>query len=405
MLHGHHLVSLLACCMASLFSPPAPAPVVAGVSPNNVPAAGGAAVSISGSGFTASSTVDFGSVPARAVQVLSSTSIVAVSPPGSGAVDVRVRDSLGASALTPYDKVAYDPPPSGPWLGLNGNSVAYLGPVGLFARKRVLFDRVEYTAGQLPGRRDSLRLAVDAGMVPDIVIEYRGYTGDNWGTPDRHFPRGPGIAGYVQGFLRTATAIRRMYPHARLLFEPINEPYGYATARQYAAVIARLLPAAAQAGLPLGQIYVAAYGKDWVPSMYTAQPSLRTLVQGWYFHPYGPPSGTADADAAGIQSVPDIQAQMTSGQSNIIISEVGWCALKVKHGAGCGGPYVDTGREAAQNLRQALQNALPMRQAGWLRALLVFSRNDGGWAMQLPGGALTEQGKALLGFAEAHPER
>jgi hypothetical protein len=399
-----HLLCLLVCGAASLFSAPVPVPVVAGVSPNNVPAAGGGAVSISGSGFAEGSSVYFGSVRARAVHVLSPMSIVAVSPAGAGAADVRVEAESGISASTPYDRVAYDPSPSGPWLGLNGNSVTYLGPVKLFARRRVLFDRIELTAGQLQGSRAPLRRSIGAGMIPDVAIEYGGYTGDRWGTPDPRFPHGRGIARYVDGFLQTALSIRRAYPHARVLFEPINEPYGYATAAQYAAVIAALLPAAARAGLPLPQIYVAAWGKDWVPSMYEAQPSLRTLIEGWYFHPYGPPSGAANGDSAGIQSVPAVQAQMTSGQSNIIISEIGWCALDVRQGEGCSTPYVDTGRQAAADLSQALQNALPMRSAGWLRALLVFSRNYGGWAMQLPGGGLTEEGKTLLRFAAEHAE-
>ena len=43
-----------------------------------------------------------------------------------------------------------------------------------------------------------------------------------------------------------------------------------------------------------------------------------------------------------------------------------------------------------------------MHRAGWLRALLVYSRNDGGWAMQLRGGALTAQGRALESFADAN---
>ncbi len=50
-----------------------------------------------------------------------------------------------------------------------------------------------------------------------------------------------------------------------------------------------------------------------------------------------------------------------------------------------------------------LGNALTYRRAGWLRALIVYSRNAGGWAMQqLPGPTLTAQGRALLSFADAH---
>ncbi|HUB36001.1 MAG TPA: hypothetical protein VL972_04195, partial [Solirubrobacteraceae bacterium] len=42
----------------------------------------------------------------------------------------------------------------------------------------------------------------------------------------------------------------------------------------------------------------------------------------------------------------------------------------------------------------------PYHLAGWLRALIVYSRNDGGYAMQLSSGKLTAQGKALEAFAE-----
>lgn len=298
------------------------------------------------------------------------------------------------------------PPPDGPWLGLNGNSSPGAGPIGRFVRDHVVFDRQELRAGTLPRRDGRLARAIAHGMIVDLVIEYAGYTGTNWGRPDPRFPRGAaGIGSYVSGFLRTALTTLRMFPGRRILFEAINEPYGYASAAEYAAVVARLLPAAAHRGLPLEDIYIAAYGHHWVREMYSAQPSLRTLIGGWYFHPYGPASGTAEEDSAGIDSVPVVRREMTSGQSNIIISEIGWCALTVDHGEECTGPNAPSGAAAAKRLATALANALPMRRAGWLRALLVYSRTDGGWAMQLPNGRLTEQGKALVRFAREHPER
>ena len=400
----HSAAALLACCAASSFVSPISAPVVSRISPNNVSAQGGGTVKISGEGFTSGSTVSFGSAPATTVRVVSPDSILASAPPGSGAVDVRVSSPEGVSAATPYDRLAYDPPPQGDWLGLNGDSLNFLGPITRFSRARITFDREEIMAGQPPNVDEALHRAIDHGMTPDVVIEYDGYTGEHWGTPDKRFPRGAGIARYVEGFLSTASAIRRLYPHRRILFEPINEPYGYASAAQYAAVVAALLPAAQRAGLPLEDIYVAARGSEWVPHMYAAQPSLQTAVQGWNFHPYGPPSGVRDEYTEGVQSVPYVQAQMTSGQSNIIISEIGWCALDVNHGSTCGGPYLKSGQLAAQALTTALQNALAMRRAGWLRALIVYSRSYGGWAMQLSNGVLTEQGRALLRFAQQHPE-
>lgn len=385
-------------------SPPPSIARIARIAPNNGPVSGGSVVRIAGAGFAPGAIVRFGSAAASRVSVRSPTSIAAVSPAGVGTVDITVAAKQSVSPRTPYDRFAYDPPPRGPWLGLNGNSANYLGPVGQFVPDNVVYDRDEYTAGQLPSDRDSLHRAIARRMVPDVVIEYAGYTGRGFGRLDPRFPRGEAVAQYVRGFLRTATAILHKYPGRRISFEPINEPYGYATPAQYAAVIAQLLPAAQRAGIPPDSVYVAAYGKGWVPAMYAAAPSLRTLIGGWYFHPYGPPSGVANEYSSGIQSLPHVQAEMTSGQSNIIVSEMGWCAMDVNGGEACAEPRTASAQQAARSLIEGLDNALPMRRAGWLRALLVFSRNDGGWAMELPRSVLTEQGKALIRFARAHPD-
>ncbi len=62
--------------------------------------------------------------------------------------------------------------------------------------------------------------------------------------------------------------------------------------KEYANAIAEVLSQASTAGIPLSDIYVGAIGKKWVSGMYEAQPKLETEIQGWYLHPYGPPSGT-----------------------------------------------------------------------------------------------------------------
>ena len=394
-------------------------PVVTAISPNNGPKVGGTAVIISGSGFTAGSTVRVGDAAAAGVTVNSSTSITATTPAdegtaGKGTVDVTVADGNGTSTAVPTDQFAYDASPSEPWLGLNGNSQTYLGPVALFAEQGVAYDRIGWTAGETPrqGGRASepakaLARDMTDGMIPVSPIEYRGYEGEPRSDP--RFPTeahgSSTLEEYVRGFVKTASSMLAAYPGRRILFEPINEPW-YATTPQfagapYADIIARLLPAARAAGIPLSSIYVAADGRHWISEMYAARPSLEREIQGWYFHPYGPASGSSDENSEGIQSLPAVQAEMTSGQNNIIISEVGFCALDVNHAKNCGGPYFAHGSEAAEHLTEALGNAVPYHEAGWLRALLVYSRNDGGWAMQLTGGALTPSGEALEAFAYA----
>jgi hypothetical protein len=84
---------------------------------------------------------------------------------------------------------------------------------------------------------------------------------------------------------------------------------------------------------------------------------------------------------------------------------MGFCAPDVNDaGDKCSGAPAETGgaSEAAALLESELTAALPFHQAGWLRALIVYSRNDGGWAMQLKGGALTAQGVVFESFAEAN---
>ena len=244
---------------------------------------------------------------------------------------------------------------------------------------------------------------VEDGMTPDITIEYKGYPGCEWG--HECLPTGSAITTYVTGFVKSAEAALKEYPGQQIIFEPINESYGYGTAAQYANIVSKLLPEAEKAGIPLSDIYVAAYGKRWVPKMYEAQSKLETEVQGWYFHPYGPAKGTAEENSEGIQSLPNVQAEMTSGQNNIIVSEVGYWTPDVNGGESKGGPssaWAENSNQAASWLTEMLDNALPYHEAGWLRSLITYSRNDGGWAMQVSGGALTKQGEALDTFADSY---
>ncbi len=410
---------------AALAAPAAPA--VTSIAPNNGPAGGGSPVTIEGSGFTPGSTVSFGALAATSVNVESANRITASSPAGAETVNVTVTNADGTSPAVPAGQFAYDPLPRGPWLGLDGNSFgSWTGAIGDFTFHHIVYDRggdpgIGWEAGELleiGGRPTeggvALARSIAAGMIPDINIEYDGYSGDGVSDPD--FPSSYAqVSFYVEGFIASARAIYERYPSA--IFEPINEPWFYTTPKfngaEYANVIARLLPAARAAGIPLQKIYVAAYGADrsssgglaggWVPAMYKARPQLQTEIEGWYFHPYGPPKGSELEHSAGIQSVPEVQRLMTSGQNNIIVSEVGYCAPDVSEKSDCSGPAaVESSAQGASFLTEMLDNALPYREAGWLRALIVYSRDDDGWSMERPGGHLTEEGEALDEFADLH---
>lgn len=78
-----------------------PAPAISGISPATGPLNGGTAVTISGTNFLSGDTVKFGGTSATNVNVVSGTSITAVTPAHtSGKVDVVVTHSGGSSSGT-----------------------------------------------------------------------------------------------------------------------------------------------------------------------------------------------------------------------------------------------------------------------------------------------------------------
>jgi len=427
-------------------------PAIAGVLPDWGPAGGAGSVRILGSGFTPGARVSFGAVSAREVAFDSSGELTVLAPAGAGTVDVVVAEPTGSSAGRSHAWFAYERAPGAPWLGLDGDSSnapggSRRGALDEFSRQGIVYDRsFDLPAGWTPRKRRvdgrsgasvvaELQSDFEDGMTPVVTVEFSGYRGDLQPTP--YFPapertraqerRGMStVAQYVAGFLRTASEILAIvgerYPGMSVLLEPMNEPWGYTTpldnGAQYARVLAALLPAARAAGIPLRDIYACAFGADrrygahgrleefapgWIPAMYAAQPSLRSEVQGWYFHPYGPPSGTRLHDSWGIQSVPVVRGEMASGRDNIIVSEVGFCARSA--GGGCddsGEAEVQSEQQAAGRMREMLQNALPYSEAGWLRALIVYARSAGGWSMQeYASGRIEPPGKALEAFAGA----
>jgi len=82
-------------------------PAVAQLTPQSGAAAGGTNVTISGQGFTGATTVAFGGVIAPAFTVNSDIQITAISPPGSGVVDVTVTTGGGVSPVTVAGQFTY----------------------------------------------------------------------------------------------------------------------------------------------------------------------------------------------------------------------------------------------------------------------------------------------------------
>ncbi len=83
------------------------ASTISSLNPTTGPAAGGTLVTISGTGFTGATSVDFGTNPATSLRVVNDTTITADSPAGSGVVDVTVITPVGTSATSPADQFTY----------------------------------------------------------------------------------------------------------------------------------------------------------------------------------------------------------------------------------------------------------------------------------------------------------
>ena len=82
-------------------------PTVTGLSPASGPASGGTLVTITGTGFTGATAVDFGTAAATDVNVVNDTTITADSPAGTGVVDVTVITPVGTSTTSPADEFTY----------------------------------------------------------------------------------------------------------------------------------------------------------------------------------------------------------------------------------------------------------------------------------------------------------
>jgi hypothetical protein len=86
-----------------------PTPAIASISPGNGSIAGGTVVKITGTDFTAASTVKFGDTPAASFAVISETEMTATAPPTNkaGRVDITVTTLAGTSPTSGSDVFNY----------------------------------------------------------------------------------------------------------------------------------------------------------------------------------------------------------------------------------------------------------------------------------------------------------
>jgi hypothetical protein len=84
-----------------------PSPSVLAISPNEGPTTGGTTVTISGANLGEATSVNFGGTPATSFKAESSSTITAVSPPGTKTVDITVQSPYGTSLTGTQDRFKY----------------------------------------------------------------------------------------------------------------------------------------------------------------------------------------------------------------------------------------------------------------------------------------------------------
>lgn len=95
-----------------------PAPTIAGVLPDEIPAAGGVRITVTGTGFEPGAFVTLDGVPALNVQVDGATRLTALAPPGMAGTAVLVVENPGQPIAMLDGAVRYAPPVPSPAVSL-----------------------------------------------------------------------------------------------------------------------------------------------------------------------------------------------------------------------------------------------------------------------------------------------
>ena len=156
----------------------APAPAITAVTPSAGPLAGGTTVTITGAGLDGTTSVTFDGVPATGVMVVSATGLTAVTPAGTGTVDVTLISTGGA--VTAVDAYTYVIPPDfgifpeeGPEAG---GTVVTISGDGLIDPVNVSFDGVDVTATRISPTELSVISPAGTGTA-DVTVTTDGGSG------------------------------------------------------------------------------------------------------------------------------------------------------------------------------------------------------------------------------------
>jgi hypothetical protein len=260
-----------------------PSPVVNSVSPTSGPAAGGTSVTVHGSYFTGATNVRFGYSSALYFTVNSSTRITAISPPGSGTVQVRVTTPQGTSSQFvgfTYTPVPVPPtltsvsPDEGPIYG--GNAVTLTG-TNLSGATAVRFGDTHASSFTIdsPTQITAVAPPGSAGTV-DVTVT----------TPDGTSPGVPYI--YLEAPVLTALSPDKgpepggntVTITGQNLLNPVSVSFGGAAATDITEISSTTLTAKAPAGSGGTQVTVTTPGglSNPLPYAYLHAPTLSGIA-------------------------------------------------------------------------------------------------------------------------------
>jgi IPT/TIG domain-containing protein len=160
-------------------------PTITSVEPSSGTTSGGTSVTIQGTGFGAGITaVEFGSVSATSFKVVTESTMTAVSPPGSGTVDVTVKTAGGTSVTSTADRFTYTAAATASSTGPTSSKVNLLPtlpprlpagfPPPVLGRTANVALVVGSASIRLPGTRAFVPLSSVARLVPyGTVVEAR----------------------------------------------------------------------------------------------------------------------------------------------------------------------------------------------------------------------------------------
>jgi IPT/TIG domain-containing protein len=150
-----------------------PPPRLTGISVTSGPATGGTSVTITGTGFTGATAVDFGDAAAASFTINGDTSISAISPASSGGtVDVTVTTPGGTSPAIPNDEFTFVVAPTVTGLSPSSGSVA--GGTEVTISGAALSGAIEVDFGESPcgftvNDDSSITAVSPAAEAPDTV--------------------------------------------------------------------------------------------------------------------------------------------------------------------------------------------------------------------------------------------